>query len=75
MRTKYLARLQFATDGAAVEGEWTIPATARSRHTEWVGRYGSDPAVTIELVEETDGRRRVLKTWTAQGEVEGPASP
>ncbi|MFC6064394.1 hypothetical protein [Streptomyces ochraceiscleroticus] len=75
MTTKYLARLQFTPDGVAVEGEWTVPATARNRYTEWVGRYGSDPAVVIELMEDIDGRQRVLKTWTAQDEVEGPARP
>ncbi|WP_406390183.1 hypothetical protein OG806_49595 [Streptomyces sp. NBC_00882] len=53
---------------------WAIPDTAQDRYTEWVGLYGSDPAVVIRLIEETDGRERGRKTWTAQGEVEGPAS-
>ncbi|MEU0031996.1 hypothetical protein [Streptomyces sp. NPDC006335] len=69
--TRHLARLQFEADGPAVEGEWTAPATAQERYTEWVGLYGTDPAVVIRLIEESDGRETVRKTWTAQGEVEG----
>lgn len=38
-----------------------------------VGLYGTHPAVVIQLIEETDGRQRVRKTWTAQGEIENPA--
>ncbi|MFG2457029.1 hypothetical protein ACGFWE_08165 [Streptomyces sp. NPDC048523] len=72
--TKHLARLQFEADGPAVEGEWAIPDTAQDRYTEWVGLYGTDPAVVIRLIEESDGRERVRKTWTAQGEVEGPGT-
>ncbi|WP_431776291.1 hypothetical protein [Streptomyces cucumeris] len=74
MVTKHLARLQFATAGPAVEGEWTVPGTAQDRYTEWVGLYGSKPNVVIQLIEEADGRRRVRKTWTDQGETEGPAT-
>lgn len=74
MVTKHLARLQFEADGPAVEGEWTAPGTAQDRYTEWVGLYGTDPAVVIRLIEVSDGRERVRKTWTAQGEVEGPGS-
>jgi hypothetical protein len=70
MGTRYLARLQFEADGPAVEGEWSVPATARDRYTEWVGLYGTSPAVVIRLIEETDGRRLVRKTWTAWGEIE-----
>ncbi|MFE7932957.1 hypothetical protein ACFU6S_30415 [Streptomyces sp. NPDC057456] len=47
---------------------WGFP---RDRYTEWVGLYGAGPAVVIRLIEETDGRECVRKTWTAQGEVEG----
>ncbi|WP_206282267.1 hypothetical protein [Streptomyces rhizosphaericus] len=72
MTTKYLAALQFERGGPAVEAEWTIPDTAQDRYTEWVGIYGTRPSVVIRLIEETDGRRRVRETWTAQGEVEGP---
>jgi hypothetical protein len=35
--------------------------------------YSKNPDVVIRLIEETDDRQRVLKTWTAQGEVDGPA--
>ncbi|MCQ8194650.1 hypothetical protein [Streptomyces rugosispiralis] len=71
MVTKHLARVQFAVGGPSVEGEWAVPGTAQDRYTEWVGLYGTNPDVVIRLIEETDGRRRVRKTWTAQGEVEG----
>jgi hypothetical protein len=50
------------------------PATAQERYTEWVGLYGTDPAVVIRLIEESDGRETVRKTWTAQGEIEGPGA-
>jgi hypothetical protein len=53
------------------KGAWTAPATAQERYTEWVGLYGTDLAVVIRLIEESDGRETVRKTWTAQGEVEG----
>ncbi|MEV5080688.1 hypothetical protein AB0K74_18225 [Streptomyces sp. NPDC056159] len=68
METKYLARLQFEADGPAVEGEWTLPSTARDRYTEWVGLYSKDPNVVVRLIQETDGRKRMLRTWTTQGE-------
>lgn len=74
MGTRHLARLQFRVDGPAVEGEWTVPGTARDRYTEWVGLYGTGPTVVIQLIEETDGRERVRRKWTAQGEVENPES-
>ncbi|MFJ8677338.1 hypothetical protein [Streptomyces sp. NPDC093589] len=75
MSTKFIARLQFTPEGAAVEGEWSVAATARGRYREWVGRYGSNPAVVVQLIEETDGCERIERIWTAQGEVEAPKSP
>ncbi|KAK1179705.1 hypothetical protein B7755_017065 [Streptomyces sp. NBS 14/10] len=72
--TKYLRRLQFETNSPVVEGQWTVPGTAQDQYTECVGLHGTSPSVVIQLIEETDGRRRARKTWTAQGEVEGPAS-
>ncbi|MDT0570332.1 hypothetical protein RM704_23160 [Streptomyces sp. DSM 3412] len=72
MVTRHLARLQFQTDGSLVEGEWAFPDTAQDQYREWVGLYGTGPAVVIQLIEETDGRERVHRNWTAQGEVEGP---
>ncbi|MFJ2833586.1 hypothetical protein ACIPC1_39615 [Streptomyces sp. NPDC087263] len=74
MGIRHLARLQFEADGPVVEGEWTVPATAQDRYTEWVGLYGTGPGIVIRLIEESDGRRRVLKTWTAQGETEEPTN-
>jgi hypothetical protein len=35
---------------------------------------GANPPVVIRLIEEAGGARRVRKTWTAQGEVEGTAT-
>lgn len=70
--TRHLSRLQFEEDGPAVEGAWTVPGTAQDRYTEWVGLYGAGPTVVIQLIEETDGRERVRRKWTAQGEAEGP---
>lgn len=74
MGTKHLCRLRFETDSPVIKGEWTVPGTAQDRYTEWVGLYGTHPSVVIQLIEEADGRRRVRKTWTARGEVEGLAS-
>ncbi|MFI9176079.1 hypothetical protein [Streptomyces lincolnensis] len=68
MDTTHLARLRFTAGGPAVEGEWTVAATARDRYTEWVGLYSADPNVVVCLIEKTGGRERVLRTWTAQGE-------
>lgn len=68
--SKHIVRLQFTADGPAVEGEWSAPGTALGRYTEWVGLYGTNPAVVIRLIEEIGGDRRTIKTWTAQGEVQ-----
>ncbi|MFM9812895.1 hypothetical protein ACKI16_30840 [Streptomyces scabiei] len=69
METMYLARLRFEADGPAVEGEWALPDTAKDQYTEWVGLYSKDPKVVVCLIEKTGGRERVLRTWTAQGEI------
>ncbi|MFG2987660.1 hypothetical protein ACGFYQ_41945 [Streptomyces sp. NPDC048258] len=71
MGTRHLARLQFTADGPADEGEWTVPGPAQDRYTKWVGLYGAQPAVMIQLITETDGRQHVLKTWTERGEAAG----
>ncbi|MGW1765007.1 hypothetical protein ACWCQL_13150 [Streptomyces sp. NPDC002073] len=72
MGTKHLVRLQFATDGPAVEGEWTVPGPARDEYAKWVGLYGTGLAVVIQLITETDGQQHVIKTWTERGEVASP---
>ncbi|MFI9031111.1 hypothetical protein [Streptomyces sp. NPDC053560] len=74
MVTRHRVTLQFAPGGPTVEGEWTAPATAKTRYTQWVGLYGTDPDVVIQLIEETDGQRRVRKTWTTRGEATGDAA-
>lgn len=68
MESRYLARLQFVATGPAVQGEWTVLDTAEERYTTWVGLYSQNPAVVIQLIEETNGLEHVLRTWTAQGE-------
>ncbi|MFG2683980.1 hypothetical protein [Streptomyces sp. NPDC048392] len=68
METRYLARLRFVANGPAVQGEWELVSTARDRYTEWVGLYSKDPKVVVWLIEETCGRERALRTWTAEGE-------
>ncbi|MGW2826411.1 hypothetical protein ACWC24_36320 [Streptomyces sp. NPDC001443] len=68
MGTRFLARLQFRTDGPLVEGEWARLKPAQDRYTEWVGLYSKDPQVTVRLIARTDSRERVLRSWTAQGE-------
>lgn len=68
METKYVARLRFVSDGPAVEGEWAVFGPARDLYTKWVGLYSKNPAVVIQLIEKTDGREQVLRTWMAQGE-------
>jgi hypothetical protein len=47
-------------------------ARLHDRYTEWVGLYGTGSTVVIQLIEESDGRERVRRKWTAQGEVENP---
>ena len=68
MEIKYLVRLRFVANGPRVEGEWTVFETARARYTEWVGLYSKNPAAIIQLIEQTDGREYILRTWTAKGE-------
>lgn len=53
--------------------QWRLTSdiTAMRTYREWVGLYGSNPSVVVRLIEEADGRQRVLKTWIALREVEG----
>jgi hypothetical protein len=37
--------------------------------------YGAGSTVVIQVIEETDGRERVRRKWTAQGEVENLPQP
>ncbi|MFI1294133.1 hypothetical protein ACH4VM_38020 [Streptomyces sp. NPDC020792] len=41
---------------------------ALDRYTEWVGLYSKGPNFVVRLIKETDGRKDMLRTWTAQGE-------
>ncbi|MGW2891820.1 hypothetical protein ACWDDN_42255 [Streptomyces griseoruber] len=68
MESRYLARLRFVAASPAVQGEWTVLATAEERYTTWVGLYSQNTAVVIQLIEEANGQERVLRSWTAQGE-------
>lgn len=75
MTAKYLARLQFEEGGPAVTGEWVDDTTARRTYRGWVGLYGSNPSVVIRLIEDSDGGQRVLKMWTALGEIDEETDP
>ncbi|MEU2856677.1 hypothetical protein [Streptomyces syringium] len=67
----YYAILQFQATGPAVTGEWTEKEPASRTYREWVGLYGSHPSAIIRLIEERNGRRHTIKTWTkSHGEVE-----
>ncbi|MGW1374456.1 hypothetical protein ACQUSR_01950 [Streptomyces sp. P1-3] len=70
--TKYLAVLQFTANGPKVTGEWTSDTTALRTWRDWVGLYGSDEQVVIRVIEETDGRERVLTAWEHGRVVEAP---
>ncbi|WP_086800303.1 hypothetical protein [Streptomyces caniscabiei] len=61
--TIYRAVLRFHADGPAAIGEWTVDTTPLQVYRQWVGIYGSDPAVIIEVTEENEDRQRVLRTW------------
>ncbi|WP_405849111.1 hypothetical protein [Streptomyces sp. NBC_01518] len=69
----HLVRLQFATGGPAVSGEWANGATARRTWRDWVGLYGSDEKVVIRLTEDADGNERVLMAWE-RGRIVGTGS-
>ncbi|WP_331758850.1 hypothetical protein OH782_42440 (plasmid) [Streptomyces sp. NBC_01544] len=68
--TTHLATLQFEADGPAVTGAWPDYASALRTYRGWVGLYGSNSSVVICIIEETDGDRHVVRTWTAHGEAE-----
>ncbi|MDW6066354.1 hypothetical protein SAZ11_62150 [Streptomyces sp. FXJ1.4098] len=67
--------LQFEADGPAVTGDWASGVTALHTYRAWVGLYGGSPTVVIRLIEEVDGRRHEVRTWTAQGETETLPGP
>ncbi|MGW1958375.1 hypothetical protein ACWCPI_37475 [Streptomyces sp. NPDC001920] len=70
--TKYLAVLQFTANGPKVTGEWTPDTTALRTWRDRVGLYGADEQVIIRVIEETDGRERVLTAWEHGQVVEAP---
>lgn len=62
--------------GPTVTGTWDDNDTALRAYRKFAGLYGNpdpDSEVIIQLLEETDGRRQILKRWTRDGEVDGPA--
>lgn len=69
----HLVRLQFATGGPAVSGEWADGETASRIWRDWVGLYGSDEKVVIRLTTDLDGDERVLVAWE-RGRVVGTGS-
>ncbi|MFD9794193.1 hypothetical protein ACFWXK_24950 [Streptomyces sp. NPDC059070] len=75
MEDTYLVRLTFGAPGPAIEGEWSVPGTARDRYTARIGLHGANPAAVIRLIEKSGGRQRVDRTWTARGEILGARPP
>ncbi|MFD8078211.1 hypothetical protein ACFV3E_36790 [Streptomyces sp. NPDC059718] len=76
MTTTFIAYLQFHRGGPTVTGSWDNHDTALRAYRSYVGLYGNpdpDSEVIIQLLEETDGHGKVLKRWTRDGEVDGPA--
>ncbi|MGW1674572.1 hypothetical protein [Streptomyces sp. NPDC002324] len=62
--TTYRAVLRFRAGGPAVIGEWSVDTTPLQVYRQWVGIYGSDLAVTIQVTEEPDsGLQQVLRAW------------
>ncbi|MFF3958475.1 hypothetical protein ACFYY1_35460 [Streptomyces sp. NPDC001890] len=75
MKTKHVARLRFESDGPVVEGEWALPKTAEDQYRKWVGLYSKNPNVVVCLIEKTNDRERLLRTWTEQGETTQTYNP
>ncbi|MEU5811543.1 hypothetical protein [Streptomyces sp. NPDC047718] len=51
-------------------GRWEALASAQRTYSGWIHLYDTHPTAVIELVEEAEDGRRVLKRWTrATGEV------
>ena len=56
--------LLLTTDGRPVaHGWWNAEATARAKHTEWIGAWGK-PGAAVSLMDEETGK--TLTTWTAE---------
>ncbi|WP_330346669.1 hypothetical protein OG858_47025 (plasmid) [Streptomyces europaeiscabiei] len=68
--TTYRAVLRFREDGPAVTGEWSTDTTPLQVYRQWVGIYGSDLAVTIQVTEENDGHRHTLRAWQRGAETQ-----
>ncbi|MEU6346465.1 hypothetical protein ABZ883_36580 [Streptomyces sp. NPDC046977] len=69
--TVYIAYLRFQPGGGTVTGQWDVYDTALRAYRGYVGRYGNPQSdVTIMLLEDNGGRRKILKRLTADGEVD-----
>ncbi|MFD0271081.1 hypothetical protein ACFVGY_31615 [Streptomyces sp. NPDC127106] len=66
-------RLRFGPPSSpAVTGTWDSDATAERKFRGFIGRYGSQADVRIELVEDGPEGERIVRSWTRErGEVEG----
>ncbi|MFD6113781.1 hypothetical protein ACFWG0_27235 [Streptomyces yangpuensis] len=66
-------RLRFGPPSSpAVTGTWDSAATAERKFRGFIGRYGSQADVRIELVEDGPEGERIVRSWTwERGEVEG----
>lgn len=56
-------RLSFANSDGLVTGTWNEREPAGRKYREWLGLYGSQPGVGLQLVEERDGQGYVHKFW------------
>ncbi|GGZ94969.1 hypothetical protein GCM10010371_63550 [Streptomyces subrutilus] len=66
-------RLRFGPPSStAVTGTWHSEATAERKFRGFIGRYGSQADVRIELVEDGPQGEHTVRSWTRErGEVEG----
>ncbi|WP_411107267.1 hypothetical protein [Streptomyces sp. cmx-4-9] len=66
-------RLRFGPPSSpAVTGTWDSETTAERKFRGFIGRYGSQADVRIELVEDGPQGEHTVRSWTRErGEVEG----
>ncbi|MFD9078161.1 hypothetical protein [Streptomyces erythrochromogenes] len=67
-------RLRFGPPSSpAVTGTWDSSESAERKFRGFIGRYGSQTDVRIELIEDVPAGERVVRSWTHErGEREEP---
>ncbi|MFJ1869414.1 hypothetical protein ACIOD1_32995 [Streptomyces sp. NPDC088097] len=67
-------RLRFGPPPSpAITGTWSSSESAERKFRGFIGRYGSQADVRIELIEEGSEGEHTVRSWTRErGEVEGP---